>query len=199
VILVGQPQLNETLDYPGMDQLRQRVKLRYHIRSLNEEEVGAYIRHRLGVAGVKDRVLFHPEALPFIYKYTGGIPRLINTLCDVALTCAYADGLPDVTLEVMEAAIKELQWPSYAERVKKRRIKKPSIPAENGMLDILREQSAALAAIAGQAEKIVHLAPALDSIGGSLAAIEAHLRDFAQKQIVDLKPQSTVDLRKRAR
>jgi hypothetical protein len=149
-------------------------------------------------------VLFHPEVLPVVSKYTGGIPRLINTLCDVALTCAYADGLPDVTPEVMESAIKELQWPSYAERVKKRRIKTPSIktpsvPADNGMLDILREQSAALKAIAGQAEKMGNLTPGLDSIGGSLAAIEAHLRDFAQKQIAELKPQSTVDLRKRAR
>ena len=55
VILVGQPQLNEILDHPGMDQLRQRVKLRHHIRALNDEEIGAYIRHRLGVAGAKDR------------------------------------------------------------------------------------------------------------------------------------------------
>jgi general secretion pathway protein A len=199
VILVGQPQLDEVLDDPGMDQLRQRVKLRYHIRSLNEEETGAYIRHRLGVAGAKDRTLIQPETLPVIYNYTGGIPRLINTFCDMALTCAYADGLLEVTPKVMETAITELQWPSYAERMERHRLKTPSVPAENGMLEILRERSEVLAAIAGQAEKMQHLAPALESIGRSLAAIEEHLRKLAQKQVAELQPQSTVDLRKRAR
>ena len=198
VILVGQPQLDEILDNPGMDQLRQRVKLRYHIRSLNEEETGAYIRHRLGVAGAKDRTLFQPETLPIIYKYTGGIPRLINTLCDTALTCAYADGLPEITLEVMESATNELQWPSYAERIEKHRLKTPSVPTENGMLGILREQSGALAVIAGQAEKIEQLAPALESIGRSLAAIETHLRNLAEKQGTDLRLESTVNRRKKA-
>jgi len=200
VILVGQPQLNEILDHPGMDQLRQRVKLRHHIRALNDEEIGAYIRHRLGVAGAKDRTLFRPETLPLIAKYTGGIPRLVNTFCDMALTCAYADGLPEVTLEVMEAATKELQWPSYEERTERhRRLKAPSIPAENATLEILREQSGALAAIAGQAERIERVAPALESIGKSLAAIESHLRDLALKQGTGLRLESTVDMRKKAR
>jgi general secretion pathway protein A len=199
VILVGQPQLDEILDKPGMDQLRQRVKLRYHLRALNEEEIGAYISHRLGVAGAKGRTLIQPETLPFIYNYTGGVPRLINTFCDVALTCAYADGLPEVTQKVVEAAIKELQWPSYAERIEKHRLKTPSIPAENGMLGILREQSGALATIAGQADKIEHLAPALESIGKSLAAIETHLRNLASKQGTGPWLESTVDLRKKTR
>jgi general secretion pathway protein A len=197
VILVGQPQLKEILDHPGMDQLRQRIKLRCHLRSLNDEEISAYMRHRLGVVGAKDRTLFLPETLPFILTYTGGIPRLINTLCDMALTCAYADSLSEVTLEVMESAIEELQWPSYAERVEKQRLKTPSLPAESGMLEILREQSGALAAIAGQAEKIEHLAPALESIGKSLAAIEAHLRNLAQKPGAELRLESTVDRRKK--
>jgi type II secretory pathway predicted ATPase ExeA len=200
VILVGQPQLNELLDHPGMDQLRQRVKLRHHIRALNDEEIDAYIRHRLGVAGAKDRTLFRPETLPLIVKYTGGIPRLVNTFCDMALTCAYANGLPEVTLEAMEAATKELQWPSYAERVEKhRRLEVSSIPAENGSLKVLREQSGALAAIAGHAEKIEHLAPALESIGKSLAGIESLLRDLALKQGTGLRLESTADIRKKAR
>ncbi len=194
VILVGQPQLNELLDHPGMDQLRQRVKLRYYIPALNDQEIGAYIRHRLGIAGAKNTALFRPETLSFIYNYTGGIPRLVNTLCDVALTCAYADNLHEVTQEVMEAANRELQWPSYAERIEKHRLKTPSVPAEKAMLEILREQSGALATIAGQAGKIEHLAPALDLIGKSLAAIEVHLRNLAQKKGTGLRLESTVDM-----
>jgi type II secretory pathway predicted ATPase ExeA len=198
VILVGQPQLNEVLDDPRMDQLRQRVKLRYHIRALDEKETDAYIRHRLGVAGAKDRRLFQPETLPSIANYAGGIPRLINLLCDMALTCAYADGLPEVTPEVMESAIKELQWPSYAERVERQRLKTPSIPAEDEMLEILREQSRILAVAAGQTGKIELLAPALESIGRSLAAIEIHLRNLAQKPGGDhLRLEPTADRRKK--
>jgi len=182
VILVGQPQLNEIIDDPRMDQLKQRVKLRYHIRALDEKETSAYIRHRLRVAGAKDRALFHPTTLPVITEYTGGIPRLINLLCDMALTCAYADSLPEVTLEAMESAVKELQWPTYAERVEKQRLRTPSVPDQTGMLEILREQSGVLAAIAGRTERMEQLTPALESIGKSLAAIEIHLRSLAEKQ-----------------
>lgn len=199
VILVGQPQLNELLDHPGMDQLRQRVKLRYYIPALNESEIGAYIRHRLGIAGAKNTALFRPETLPFIYRYTGGIPRLVNTFCDVALTCAYADNLPEVTQEVMEATNRELQWPTYAERIEKHRLKTTVVPPEKRILEVLGEQSGALAAIAGQAEKIDHLTPALESIGRSLAAIEGHLRDIVLKQGAGLRLESTVDMRKKAR
>jgi len=179
VILVGQPQLDEILDHPGMDQLRQRVKLRYRIRPLNEEEVSAYIQHRLRVAGAKDTTLFPPETMLAISEYTGGIPRLINTLCDMALTCAYADGLPNVTPEVMESAVKELHWPSYAERVERHRLATPPVSAENALLEFLREQSGAMAAIAGQAGKVELLAPALESISKSLEAIETHSAENA--------------------
>jgi hypothetical protein len=199
VILVGQPQLNEILDDPRMDQLRQRVKLRYHIRALDDEEIDAYVRHRLRVAGAKDGTLFEPETLPLIANYTGGIPRLINILCDVALTCAYADGMPNVTAEGMNVAIKELQWPTYAERVDKHRLRKPALPAEGGMREALREQSSILAAIAGQIGKIEHLAPEIESIGKSLAAIESYLRNLMEKPSAGLRLESTtIDRRKKA-
>jgi type II secretory pathway predicted ATPase ExeA len=199
VILVGQPQLDEILDDPKMDQLRQRVKLRYKLNPLNEEEIGAYIRHRLSVAGATDPTLFRPETLPLIYKYTGGIPRLINTLCDMGLTCAYADGLSEVTVEVMETGINELQWPSYEERAARHRVQTASGAPESAMIEILREQSGALAMIAGQAEKADRLTPALESIGKSLAAIEGHLREFVQERTGGPKTQPTLDLRKKIR
>src|SRR6267378_1748165 len=95
VILVGQP---------DMEQLIQRVKLRYDIPPLSEQELSQYILFRLSTAGSADRMLFLPQTFPVIYKYAGGTPRLINTLCDAALTCAYADNLPRVTAKVAEAA-----------------------------------------------------------------------------------------------
>jgi len=193
VILVGQPQLNEVLDHPDMEQLMQRVKLRYYIRALSEQELGDYIRHRLSIVGAANRTLFPPETLPHIYKYAGGIPRLINTLCDTALTCAYADNLPGITAEVVEAAAKELQWPPHAELIKKSRLRMIRGPVEGGVQGILREQSQTLAAIAAQVSKLEERSPALESIGKCLAAIEMHLRNLVQSRSVQPRPDSTAD------
>jgi type II secretory pathway predicted ATPase ExeA len=180
VILVGQPQLNETLDHPDMQQLMQRVKLRYHIRALSEPEVGDYIRHRLNIAGASNRTLFPPPTLSLIYRYAGGIPRLINTLCDTALTCAYADNLKEVTAQVVETAAKELQWPPHSERVEKNRLKVRPVSAEGGVQGILREQAQVLATIATQLSKLEERTPALGAIDKTLMAIERHLRNLVQ-------------------
>lgn len=71
-ILVGHPELIKTLDAPEMEQLAQRVRLRFHLAGLDEEEVGEYIAHRLAVAGMPGQRIFPPETLPLIYEYTGG-------------------------------------------------------------------------------------------------------------------------------
>src|SRR5256884_3518781 len=87
VILVGQPQLNEILDHPDMEQLIQRVKLRYDIPPLSEQEVSQYILFRLSTAGAADRMLFLPQTFPVIYKYGGGTPRPLHTPRRAAPTC----------------------------------------------------------------------------------------------------------------
>lgn len=115
VILVGQPELNKKLESADMEQLLQRVSLRYHVRALSEEETKQYIQHRLKVAGI-DEHLFLDDIYPKIYEYTGGIPRLINTLCDTALTCAFADNRSIVDEDEFSAAITELQWKKYSEK-----------------------------------------------------------------------------------
>ncbi|MGB7541243.1 MAG: AAA family ATPase [Burkholderiales bacterium] len=197
VILVGQPQLNDTLDHPEMEQLTQRVKLRYHIRALSDQEQGDYIRYRLSIAGAKDRTLFPQDTLPVIYKYTGGIPRLINTLCDTVLTVAYADNVSVITPEVVEAAVKELQWQSYTERFERRRLKAAQVQAEGGTRAYLREQSQMLAAITDQVAKLDELSPSLQSIGKSLAAIENYLRNLVQKQDEKSQPDSSANRRQK--
>jgi general secretion pathway protein A len=185
VILVGQSQLNEILDHPDMEQLIQRVKLRYHIRTLNEQELGQYIQFRLTAAGAVDRSLFLPETLPVIYKFAGGTPRLINTLCDAALTCAYADDLPKVTRKVVEVAANELQWPSYSERVDKRRQKQALLPADSGLEGAMSEQARSLAAISAQIGKLEDLSSILTSIKLSLDAIETSVRTLAKDQTAE--------------
>ena len=190
VILVGQPQLNEILDHPDMEQLIQRVKLRYNIPPLSEQEVCQYILFRLSIAGAGDRALFLVDAFPVIYKYAGGTPRLINTLCDAALTFAYADDLPRITGKVVEAAAGELQWPLHSERVDQRRQKAALRPFDSGRHDVLSEQSRSLATIAEQVGKLDGLPPTLASIRMSLAAIEAHLRNLFERRDVDAQTES---------
>jgi type II secretory pathway predicted ATPase ExeA len=91
VLLVGQPELREKLARPELTQFAQRVAVDFHLQSLSSIEAAAYIRHRLTVAGGSDEI-FRPTAIKYIHKQTGGVPRLINQLCDLSLVYAYADG-----------------------------------------------------------------------------------------------------------
>src|SRR5690606_7524044 len=116
IILAGQPELNEKLNSPSLVQLAQRIRLRFHLTALSKSDTAAYIQHRLEVAGSQGREIFHPDTFPLIYRYTGGIPRLVNTLCDTAMMAAYAQDRDTVSVEDVRAAIDELQWVEYAER-----------------------------------------------------------------------------------
>jgi type II secretory pathway predicted ATPase ExeA len=116
IILAGQPELSDKLDSPELVQLMQRVRLRFHLTALSESDTTEYIRHRLRVAGAADRDIFEPETFPVIYRYTGGIPRLVNTLCDTAMLVAFAKDRPTVSTEELRAAIDELQWIEYSSR-----------------------------------------------------------------------------------
>ncbi len=114
IILAGQPELSTKIDSPELMQLRQRVRLRFHLSALSEQDTTDYVAHRLQVAGAGGRALFAADTFPVIYRYTGGIPRLINTLCDTALLAAYALDRTSVELEDLQAAITELQWVEYS-------------------------------------------------------------------------------------
>lgn len=114
IVLVGQPEFLDTLESPQMRQLAQRCRLRSTLKPLEEAETVEYVRHRLAVAGVEDEDLFDDLALLQVHELTGGVPRLINSLCDTALICAFADGLEVVDTEVLEAAAEELNWDASA-------------------------------------------------------------------------------------
>lgn len=177
IILVGQPQLNEILEAPELEQLLQRVRLRYHIKSLSEEDTQAYINHRLRVAGSTEKQVFAPSTLPLIYKYTGGLPRLINTLCDTALVCAYADNQPVVTEAVLNGAVEELNWLPYAKRVNQHRLR--SQPVNNDYQQVLRDHTRAVASVGQQMSQLGTLVPALHALTGRMANIENLLRRIA--------------------
>lgn len=179
VILVGQPQLNEMLESPELEQLLQRVRLRYHIKSLSEEDTKAYVTHRLRVAGMGEQNLFAPETFAIVHRYTGGLPRLINTLCDTALVCAYADGLARVTASVLNSAIEELNWLPYAKRVNQQRVRPQS--SANGFQEAIKDNTRALFNVGQQMARLDALAPVLSALAGRMANIETLLRQIAMR------------------
>jgi len=113
IILAGQPELKETLDSPGMKQLVQRVRLRFHIGPLDRRETREYIERRLAIGGHKNPDLFADDSFEVIYRFSGGVPRLINTLCDTALLCAFADEKKVIEAIDIIAAAEELNWQEH--------------------------------------------------------------------------------------
>ncbi len=91
IILIGQPELQQLLQRQELRQLAQRITARYHLMPLTQEEVGLYVQHRLQVAG-RHQPLFSSSAIKALHKYSGGIPRLVNLLCERALMAAYGRG-----------------------------------------------------------------------------------------------------------
>jgi hypothetical protein len=122
IILAGQPELNDKLNSPELVQLTQRVRLRFHLTALTKAETTAYIDHRLEVAGSQGRRIFAEDTYATIYKYTGGVPRLVNTLCDTCLMAAFGRDQDTVTAENLDAAIQELQWTEFVAGTNRMRI-----------------------------------------------------------------------------
>ena len=89
IVLVGQPQLREKLAQPSLEQLRQRISVRYHMMPLDADEVSTYIGHRLRVAGADGTLEWTPDGSEEVYRCSKGIPRLINLICDRSLLACY--------------------------------------------------------------------------------------------------------------
>lgn len=109
IILVGQPELKNKLESPALKQLRQRIAVRFHISPLEKAEVEKYIYHRLTVAGSKGDIRFPDDSIERIYSFSGGIPRIINMVCDKSLLAAYVIETRDITLPIVEKSINELE------------------------------------------------------------------------------------------
>lgn len=107
IILVGQPQLRDKLDLPSLSQLRQRISVRFRITPLNKFEVGQYIDHRLRIAGSPGDIIFPPKAVDQISRYSGGIPRVINLICDKSLLLGFVLQTKFMEMEIIEKSIRE--------------------------------------------------------------------------------------------
>jgi general secretion pathway protein A len=108
IIMLGQPELREILKQPQLLQLSQRITARYHLGPLSREEVPAYVDYRLSVAGLVRGQLFPPSTLKHLYRLSGGVPRVINAICDRALLGAYVQGKEQVDPKTLTKAAREV-------------------------------------------------------------------------------------------
>jgi len=109
IILMGQPELREILNLKRLEQLKQRISVHYHISPLTKEETENYILHRLKIAGANGVMIFDKDALEKIYFYSGGVPRLINSLCDRALLTGFVKEKGLVDENIIEEVAGELE------------------------------------------------------------------------------------------
>jgi type II secretory pathway predicted ATPase ExeA len=111
IVLVGQPELDDKLDSVGLRQLKQRIAVRTQLAALNGDETRRYIERRLQIAGHDplSTPLFPEETMVAVHRYSRGLPRLINTICENALMAAYAKRLPCVTLEIVDDVAREFR------------------------------------------------------------------------------------------
>lgn len=109
IVLIGQPELMDNLNLPELRQLNQRITARYHLKALDRSETLQYIAYRLRVAGGRNRVWFTPGAIKAIYRASGGVPRVINAICDRALLIGYTLESRDITAAHVRQAIREIK------------------------------------------------------------------------------------------
>jgi general secretion pathway protein A len=112
IVLVGQTELEHRLKHPNLRQLRQRLTLRSKTYPLTSDETQAYIQQRLRIAGANGQQIFAPDAISAIYRYSGGIPRVINLLCDHSLVSVFVDQQKTVDSAVVEAVARDFDLDS---------------------------------------------------------------------------------------
>lgn len=105
IVLVGQPELMHLMDSAELQQFKQRVSMHFHLNALLKEETEDYIEHRLQVAGYQGKKLFNNGAIDEIHSFSGGIPRLINAMCDRALIKACVSGQRKIDQKLLKKVV----------------------------------------------------------------------------------------------
>jgi general secretion pathway protein A len=114
IVLMGQPELRDRLNSPRLKQLRQRITVRYHLAPLSRGEVAQYIHHRLQVSGANSLPCFTMAAVWRVFNYSGGIPRLVNAVCDKALLSGFVQSCDRINYSMVGRAIRELEGNIYS-------------------------------------------------------------------------------------
>lgn len=157
IILVGQPELRTILAAPELRQLRQRININCHLQALSRVEIQQYIARRLEVAGNSSAVYFSPESLDAIFRYSRGIPRLINIICDFLMLSAFAEDTTAVSIEMVQDVIGDLDFENYywmAAADGQSAVQESSSPSAENNAPAAPERQSMLADIARRIESI---------------------------------------------
>jgi MSHA biogenesis protein MshM len=114
IVLFGQPELDRLLSSDSLRQLRQRITFAYQLPPLDQKATKDYVNHRVMTAGYNGEQLFNDQCLKVLYRITGGVPRLINILCNKALMCAFGKGDRVIANKHIKAAVRDtegVEWP----------------------------------------------------------------------------------------
>lgn len=110
IILVGQPELKKIIAHPSLRQLKQRISISCHLNPLNREESEEYVYHRLATVGSRDCVTFLDGVFDTIFRFSGGVPRLINLICDFLLLSAFVEETREIDMALVDDAVSELSF-----------------------------------------------------------------------------------------
>jgi type II secretory pathway predicted ATPase ExeA/cell division septation protein DedD len=192
VVLVGQPELRESLKLPQMRQVEQRVSVRCELTALDAEGTAGYVQHRLAVAGGAGHVEFSAAALEAVHRGSTGVPRLINRLCDRALERAHAARCPRVEASFVHGASEELGLLAAPAAIDVPDIDVPDIELpDDDAENTLRDFGSWPPIQPGQRPaELIHLAPAVQSPGTqpSIDAAASQLSAFAPASVPADRP-----------
>jgi general secretion pathway protein A len=164
IILSGQPQLKVRLEQGDLEQFVQRLSVQCHLGPLDERETEEYILHRLDVAGGKGRRIFDKEAIQAVWKYSRGIPRMINVLCDTALVYGFGEGK-----RMVDQALVEEAWKAKCIQT----AQAGQTPVDSNTMDLasreLQSIQERISSLEGRIEKME------DGILGKLSGMEKHM------------------------
>jgi putative secretion ATPase (PEP-CTERM system associated) len=185
IILVGQPELRKTLGEPGMLQLRQRISINCHLQPLSSTEIEDYIHHRLEIAGERTAVVFDVEALDIIYKYSRGIPRLINIICDFLMLSAFAEGTKHLDGEMVLDIIGDLDFENQYWEMKQGEDNRFHQQAEdsniigNNLTPMLKDVTARLGAL--EKESSIISQEMLADIGKKISSVQRDIKGYREE------------------
>ncbi len=156
IVLVGQPELKQLIGRPSLRQLRQRISISCHLSPLNREETEEYIFHRLATVGNRDCITFVGESLDLLHRFTGGVPRLINLICDFLMLSAFVEETHEISEHLVRDAIQELSFAEYEDDLKGADTGTSSVSdSVNARLDRVEENYAKLSADRAEKEAIL--------------------------------------------
>lgn len=188
IIIVGQPELRKTLALPSLLQLRQRISINCHLSPLSRPELEEYILHRLEIAGNREAVAFCPGSMDIIFRYSRGIPRLVNIICDFLMLSAFAEETREIDEDMVRDVIGDLDFenqfwesglPDHSEALQPKEEGPATGEKPANAMELLKEISERLGKL--EKESLEFRETSLKELGDNLMSLGSAFRFYARE------------------